>query len=97
MTCLVALDMTAKPGTGKRLVELVREMLPDTRDKPGCLNIDVTVNQDDPDNVLLVMRWESRKHYEGYYQWRVARGDLNLLGGSIVGSPAIRFFDFTGV
>lgn len=97
MTCYVVLEVKAKPGTGRDLLGLIEKMLPDTRDKPGCINIDVTRNQDDPDNVLLVMRWESRQHYQGYYDWRVKRGDLNLLGGAIVGSPTIRFFDVTGI
>jgi quinol monooxygenase YgiN len=97
MACYVVLEARAKPGTGDALLALVEKMLPDTRDKPGCLNIDVTRNMNDPDDLLLVMRWESRGHYERYYQWRVERGDLNLLGGALAASPSIRFFEITGV
>ena len=97
MHCLVVLEVMAKAGTGRDLLALIREMLPDTRNKDGCQVVDVNVNQDDPDNVLLVMRWASRKHYETYYQGRVAKGDLNRLGEAIDGKPTIRFFDPTGI
>ena len=66
MTCIVILEMTAKKGTGMQLVENLRALLPDTRNKDGCQSVEVTTNLDDADNLVLVERWATRKHYENY-------------------------------
>ena len=70
MTCIVILEVTAKKGTGKQLVETFRTLLPDTRNKDGCQGVEVTINLDDADNLVLVERWATRKHYENYLAWR---------------------------
>ena len=66
MTCIVILEVTAKKGTGMQLVEGLRALLPDTRNKDGCEGVEVTTNLDDADNLVLVERWATRKHYENY-------------------------------
>jgi hypothetical protein len=55
------------------------------------------VNQDNPDNVVLVMRWASRKHYQTYRDWREANGDINRFVEMTVGGLTTRFFDVTDV
>ena len=49
MTCIVILEVTAKKGTGMQLVENLRALLPDTRNKDGCQGVEVTTNLDDAD------------------------------------------------
>lgn len=95
MSCYVLLEFTAKPGTGAAALEALREALPETRNKDGCLNVDVTVNQDSPDNVLLVMRWQSRQHYDGYRAWREATGVVQNFSELTVGGLSTRFFEPT--
>ena len=97
MTCIVILEMTAKKGTGMQLVENLRALLPDTRNKDGCEGVEVTTNLDDADNVVLVKRWATRKHYENYLAWRQQRGDLDKLAAALAGPPSIRYFDLTSV
>ncbi len=97
MPCYVMLEFTAKPGTGATVLEALREALPETRNKDGCLSLDVTVNQDDPDNVVLVMRWASRQHYQTYRDWREANGDIKRFAEMTVGGLSTRFFDVTDV
>ena len=97
MACYVMLEFTAKPGTGSDVLEALRVALPDTRNKDGCESLDVTVNQDDPDNMLLVMRWTSRKHYETYRAWRDANGDANRLAEMTISGLSTRFFDVSDV
>jgi len=91
------LEFTAKPGTGPAVLELLRVALPDTRNKEGCNSLEVTVNQDNSDNMILVMRWASRKHYETYRAWREASGDVQRLADAAVGGISTRFFDVTDV
>jgi len=97
MACYVMLEFTAKRGTGSDVLQVLRVALPDTRNKDGCESLDVTVNQDDPDNMLLVMRWTSRRHYQTYRDWRETSGDVKRLADATVGGLSTRFFDVTDV
>jgi len=97
MACTVIFEVRAKPGTGKNLLQGFRDVLPETRNKPGCRGVEVTVNLDDPDNVLLIQRWDSRGHYETYLDWRKQRGDLKSFGEALAAPPNIRFFETTDV
>jgi quinol monooxygenase YgiN len=95
--CLVLLEFVAKPGTGAQMLAALREALPETRNKDGCLSVEVTRNQDDGDNILLVMRWASRKHYETYRAWREASGVVRSFAEATVGGLSTRFFDSADV
>ena len=97
MSCYVMLEFTAKPGTGPALLEGLRVALPETRNKEGCESVEVTVNQDSQDNILLVMRWATRKHYETYRAWRDGNGDAQRFADATVSGLSTRFFDVTGV
>jgi quinol monooxygenase YgiN len=95
MTCIVIFEMTAKEGTGMQLVEALRALLPDTRNKDGCQGVEVTTNLDNTDNLVLVERWMARKDYENYLAWRQQRGDIDKLAGLLAGPPSIRYFNLT--
>jgi quinol monooxygenase YgiN len=97
MPCYVMLEFTAKPGTGPAMLDALREALPETRNKPGCESLEVTVNQDNGDNILLVMRWTSRGHYQTYRDWREANGDVQRFADLTVGGLSTRFFEPSGV
>jgi quinol monooxygenase YgiN len=91
------LEFTAKPGTGPAVLEALREALPETRNKDGCNSLELTVNQDNRDNMLLVMRWATRKHYETYRAWREANGDVKRFADMTVNGLETRFFDNSDV
>jgi quinol monooxygenase YgiN len=91
------LEFTAKPGTGPAVLEALRGALPETRNKDGCNSLEVTVNQDNRDNMLLVMRWATRKHYETYRAWREANGDVKRFADMTVEGLETRFFDNSDV
>ena len=97
MSCYVMLEFTAKPGTGPAVLEALREALPETRNKDGCNSLELTVNQDNRDNMLLVMRWATRKHYETYRAWRETNGDVKRFADVTVSGLATRFFDVSDV
>lgn len=85
------------PAPGQRFWRVLREALPETRNKEGCDSLEVTVNQDNRDNMLLVMRWASRKYYEMYRAWREANGDVQRFSDVTVGGLSTRFFDVSDV
>lgn len=93
MPCYVLLEFTAKPGTGPAVLEALRQALPETRNKDGCLSLDVSVDQDDGDNILLVMRWATRQHYATYRAWREASGDVQRFADLTTSGLSARFFD----
>jgi quinol monooxygenase YgiN len=97
MPCYVMLEFTAKPGTGPAVLEALREALPETRNKDGCNSLELTVNQDNRDNMLLVMRWATRKHYETYRAWREANGDVKRFADMTANGLETRFFDNSDV
>lgn len=97
MTCYVMLEFTARKGTGPALVNGLRAALPVTRGKDGCQSLELTVNQDNPDNMIIVMRWESRGHYDTYRAWREANGDVKQFADATESGLSTRFFDIVDV
>jgi quinol monooxygenase YgiN len=97
MSCYVMLEFTAKKGTGPSVLEGLKAALPITRSKEGCRSVELTMNQDNPDNMVIVMRWESRKHYDAYRAWREANGDVKRFADATEGGLSTRFFDITEV
>src|ERR1700730_12497858 len=95
MTCIVILEVTAKKGAGIQLVETFRALLPDISNKDGCQGVEVTTDLDNADNLVLLQRWATRKHYENYLAWRQQRGDVDKLAEASAGPPSIRYFDLT--
>jgi quinol monooxygenase YgiN len=93
MTCYVMLEFTAKKGFGPDLLAGLGAALPTTRSKDGCLSLELTINQDNSDNMIIVMRWQSRKHYETYRAWREERGDVKRFADVTESGLSTRFFD----
>jgi hypothetical protein len=47
--------------------------------------VEVTTKLDAADNLVLVERWEMRKHYENYLAWRQRRGGFDKLAAALTG------------
>lgn len=92
MSCYVMLEFTAKPGTDPAALEGPSCLIGGKPDK-GWLRIELTVNEDDSNNMLLVMRWVSRRHYQTYRDWREANGDVKRFADATVSGLSTRFFD----
>lgn len=97
MTCLVHIEFRAKQGCADQLLGWLRDILPDTRCREGCVSVSVTRNQDDPNNFAFVELWDSRQHYERYFAWRQQQGVLDQLATMVEGEASFRFFDIIGV
>jgi len=97
MSVTVVLDLNAKPGSMDDMKKLFVEILPDTRKYDGCEGLEVRINSDDPDNMVLIERWQSRPHYEKYFAWRQETGLIDRLGPMLGAPPNIRYLDDTGI
>ena len=97
MTCLVHIEFRAREESIDRMLGWLRDILPDTRGRDGCVSVSVARNQDDPLNFAFIEQWDSRQHYEQYFAWRESNGVLDELGTMIDGEASFRFFDYVGL
>ena len=87
MAIMVALDFPLQNGKQAGFLELLGGALPDTRAFDGCLKVE-TFAAEDGKSVLLVEEWESKKHQETYFQWRVETGLVDALA-PLSSGPAV--------
>ena len=92
MSVTVIIEFEAKPEATNQMKEMLKE-LQDTRAFDGCQHIDVYNNVDKDGDMVLVEKWDSRKHKEKYLAWRTETGILDKLMEMIVGEPSIRYFE----
>ena len=92
----VVVEIRAKKDTGNSLVSIFKKVLPLTRESDGIISIELVQNQDDPDVLVFIERWETRDHYEKYLAERTEAGALETLAELIEGELNIRYFDQTG-
>ena len=93
MSVLVILEIKATPETIEEVKGTFAAILGDTRAYEGCQGVEVKENQDDPLNLVLFEKWESRAHYEKYLAWRTETGAIEAMGKMLAEPPSIRYFD----
>ena len=96
MACQVFLEATIKDGCHDQLKAKFAELLPDTRDFDGCISIYITIDQDNPSQMVIIELWDSRAHYEKYLAWRVDSGVMDELA-TMMENPSWRYLDNWGV
>ena len=84
------LQLTAKPGMGVELLELLKSILPDTRAFDGNLGQSLASDVEDSDKIEGFGRWESKEKFEAYFQWRVDTGFLDKLSEYLAAEPVVR-------
>lgn len=93
MACVVLLEISVKDEAIDGIKEGLKGMFPDTRAFDGNIDIYATQDQDNPNTIVMVEKWESRQHYETYLAWRTERGDIEALGAALQSPPSIRYMD----
>ena len=58
MACQVIFEFRIKDGCHDTLKQHLKEILPDTRDFPGCLTVHMVQDIEDPAKVVLLEQWE---------------------------------------
>jgi quinol monooxygenase YgiN len=77
----VILEFNLKPEMAELVKGGMKDSLVDTRGFEGCEEVSIIENQDNPNQVLLLERWDTREHYEAYLKWRTDRGDMDGISG----------------
>ena len=93
MSIVVLLDFRVKPDVVEESLQLFKKILPETRAYQGCEGVDVYNNADDPTNIIFYERWQSKQHYQKYFEWRTQSGFMEKFGEKLAGAPTIRYFN----
>ena len=93
MAVTVLLELKAQADKVDALIQTFKEILPDTRAYDGFVSIEVVKNQDEPTDIVLIEKWQSRGHYEKYLAWRTETGAMEAVGAMVAGPPSIRYYD----
>jgi quinol monooxygenase YgiN len=93
MVCTVTAEFVCIDGVGGKLIELLSQMIPETLQKKGAISIDMCVDQDNPDRIVLIERWQNRANHEAYVAYRKKRGDIDTIMEMLVTPPKFIWLD----
>ena len=92
MSQTVYAEFPCKEGEGANLVNMLREILPDTRAFEGCESIEVyTGGSDNADDVVIWQRWATRANHEAYLAWRTETGAFDAIIPILAGEFRISY------
>ena len=93
MSTHVVNEFHALPGRADDVMNLLIELSPISRTRPGCQGISLRRNQDDPMNIVGDTRWATREDYDNYLAWRTAAGYTAQFDEMLAQPMNIRYFD----
>ncbi len=93
MVCAVTAEFVCNNGKRDELVELLSVMVPETRKKDGAIMIEICIDQDDPDRIVLLEKWNSRANHEAYVAYRKERGDIDKIMNLLATPPKFIWLD----
>ena len=82
-----------KDGRSEELIALYRVLLPESFAHGGAEEICIRQNQDDPNDIISVQRWESREAYVAYFAWRTDKGVTAKIEEMLTKPVVVRFFN----
>lgn len=91
-TVTAILDMRLKPEVLDEAPATLRSVLKDTRAFPGCLQLDVLIDEADPAHVVVYEVWESAEADAAYRAWRATPEGKSALGTLLAGAPTMSKF-----
>ena len=91
MTEAVIIQLQPLPGQYTRLTVLVKQMVAQVRDYPGCLQAD-TLLAPDRDEVAIFQRWQDAEAFSDYLIWRSKQEDFEQLHKLLASEPDFRSF-----
>jgi quinol monooxygenase YgiN len=83
------LDLQLKADSLETAHKVIHATLTDTRAFPGCLDVTVLVDSDDPGHVVVYETWESVEHDRAYRAWRASAEGASDLGSILAAAPKL--------
>lgn len=92
-TIYVTLELSLKPEAVDAFCTQIPETLEGTRSFPGFVSIHIRRHADEPNRVIFIEEWESRKAYEAYVAFRTESGMMDAMGDIITQPPRVEIWD----
>lgn len=93
MSINIITQFKTKPGRANDLIALIRRLLPESLQQPGCEEVSIRQNQDEPNDIISAQRWASRRDYEKYMAWRTKNGVTQQFNELLAGDLEVRYFN----
>jgi quinol monooxygenase YgiN len=91
LTEAVIIELQPLPGQYTRLAVLVKQMVEQVRDYPGCLQAD-TLLAPDRNEIAIFQRWETAEAFSDYLIWRSKQEDFAQLHTLLAAEPGFKSF-----
>ena len=92
MAIAAILDLQLKADSLETAHKVLHATLTGTRAFPGCLDVTVLVDSDDPAHVVVYETWESIEHDRAYRAWRASPEGASELGSILAAAPKLTLF-----
>jgi heme oxygenase (mycobilin-producing) len=86
------LDLQLKTDSLETAHDVIHATLTQTRAFPGCVDVTVLVDSDDPAHVVLYETWESIEDDRAYRAWRASPEGRSDLGSIMAAAPKLSLF-----
>ena len=96
MATTAILDLRLKADSLETAHKVIHATLTDTRAFPGCLDVTVLVDSDDPAHVVVYEIWESIEHDRAYRAWRASAEGASALGSILATAPKLSRYTVAG-
>ena len=97
MATIAILDLQLKAESLETAHTVIHATLTDTRAFPGCLDVTVLIDSDDPAHVVIYETWESIEHDRAYRAWRASPEGASDLGSILTARKLTQFTVAEGV
>ena len=91
MSTMVTVEWPTKSGTLPDFLDVLKQLLPDTRTYEGCENVQTFV-EESTGSVLLIEFWATEELQQEYLEWRMETGMMDVVGGYLKSPPVVRTF-----
>ena len=92
MAIVAILDLQLKADSLDAAPGILKTTLTDTRAFPGCVDVTVLFDSDDPAHVVLYETWESIERDQAYRAWRASAEGASSLGSILAAAPKLSRF-----
>ena len=97
MATIAILDLQLKADLLETAHKVIHATLTDTRAFPGCLDVTVLIDSDDPAHVVIYETWESIESDRAYRMWRATPEAASDLGSILAARKLTQFTVAEGV
>jgi len=88
---------TANEDNSTPLIEVLNELLPETRKFPGCISMKILRSHDNPNDFVFFGEWDSAADYQKYLEYREEQGALDSLAKLLTAPPTIKILNDTDI